>query len=281
MGGPIRALGAAVLVLGALAGLYVAAVGTAAGAAFDGNGVVALDPVGAPRVYEATRSLLETVSVVSVALFGAAVAAVALLRRRAELALGALGLIAAANVTTQLLKPALGRVDPTGGDIDRIFPGAFPSGHATVAASLAVALVLVAPGGLRPAVAAVGGVYAAAVGVGLVLLGYHYPSDVAGGYLVVALWACLVVALLRARPSLRGSAVPSAGLRRAATGVLALAFLLVLATGAGLARARAPELLTAVEARTTFFAAAAGLTVLAFAILGTLAVVLDRGPRPR
>ena len=277
--GSLRALGLAGLLVAALVALYALAVGTDSGAALDARGVVSLDPNLAPRVYEATESLLETVSVVSIALFGAAVAAIALLRRRAELALGALGLIAAANVTTQLMKPTLGRVDPTGGDIERVLAGAFPSGHTTVAASLAVALVLVTPAGLRLAVAALGGTYAAGVGIATVALGWHYPSDVAGGYLVVATWACLVVAALRARPSLRTSRPIAPVARRAALAVVAGAFLLVLVTGTGLAYARAPELLTAVQARTTFFALAAVLAVMACAVLGGFAAALDRGAR--
>jgi len=278
--GPLRALAAAALAVAALVLLYVVAVGTSEGIALDANSVVALDPVAAPRVYEATQSLLDTVSVVSIALFGAAVAAVALLRRRAELALGALALIAAANVTTQLLKPALGRVDPTGGDIQRLLPGAFPSGHTTVAASLAAALVLVSPGGLRVLAAALGAAYAAGVGVATVLLGWHYPSDVAGGYLVVAFWAFLVVAVVRFRPTLRRPAAMEPALRKAAAWVLAAAFLLVLCVGVGIALARAPELIATVRGRTTFFASAALLTGLAFAVLVALAAALDRAPRP-
>ena len=266
--------------LGALLLLYVVAVGTETGAALDRDAIIALDPDAAPRVYRATESLLDTISVISIALFGAAVAGLALLRRRPALALGALGSIAAANLTSQLLKPLLGSLDPTGGDVGRDFPAAFPSGHATVAASLAVALVLVAPAGLRRVVAAGGAAYAAAVGVGLVLIGWHYPSDVAGGYLVVALWAGLVVAALGARPSLRSAAPLEPGVRRAAAVVLAAAFAAILVVGTILAVARAPELLTAVEARTTFFLAALSLVGLAFAVLGTLAAVLERGGRP-
>lgn len=275
-----RAVAVPLGILGALLLLYLAAVGTGPGAALDRDAVVALDPDVAPRVYRATQSLLDTISMVSIVLLGVAVTGLALLRRRPELALGALGLIAAANFTTQLLKPLLGRLDPTGGDAGREFAAAFPSGHATVAASLAVALVLVAPAGLRPMVAAVGAAYAAAVGVGLVLIGWHYPSDVAGGYLVVALWAGLVAAALGARPSLRSAAPLEPGVRRAAAVVLAAAFAAVLVVGAVLAVARAPDLLTAVEARTTFFLAAIGLAGLAFAVLGTLAAVLERGGRP-
>jgi membrane-associated phospholipid phosphatase len=256
--------------------LYLIAVGTDTGLSLDRNGVIALDETRAPRVFRATQSLLETISVVSVALFGAAVAALAALRRRPMLALAAVALIAAANVTTQLLKPLLGALDPTGGDSLRVVGGAFPSGHSTVAASLAAALVLASPRGLRPVAAAGGALYAAAVGVTLVLLGWHYPSDVAGAYLVVGAWASLMVAALAARPASRRSPPVRPAVRRAAAGLLLVVFAAMAVIGGAIALARAPELLTAVRARTTFFAAAAGLAVLITAILGLLALVLDR-----
>jgi membrane-associated phospholipid phosphatase len=58
--------------------------------------------------------------------------------------------------------------------------------------------VLVAPQRLRPTVAVLGAIFAAAVGCSLVLLAWHLPSDVVGGYLVGTLWAALAVAGLRA-----------------------------------------------------------------------------------
>ena len=58
------------------------------------------------------------------------------------MALGAGVVVLGANVTTQWLKATLGRPG-----IDEV--GTYPSGHVTVAMSLAMALVLVAPPGLR------------------------------------------------------------------------------------------------------------------------------------
>ena len=57
--------------------------------------------------------------------------------------------------------------------------------------------VLVAPRHLRPTVALLGAIFAAAVGFSLLLLAWHLPSDVVGGYLVGTLWAALAVAGLR------------------------------------------------------------------------------------
>ena len=46
--------------------------------------------------------------------------------------------------------------------------------------------------------ASIGAVFAVAVGCALLILAWHMPSDVLGGYLVAALWTALAVAALRA-----------------------------------------------------------------------------------
>ena len=57
--------------------------------------------------------------------------------------------------------------------------------------------VLASPPRARPAVAAIGALFAAAVGLALLILAWHMPSDVLGGYLVATLWMALAVAALR------------------------------------------------------------------------------------
>jgi membrane-associated phospholipid phosphatase len=64
--------------------------------------------------------------------------------------------------------------------------------------ALAWAAILVAPRAARPVIAALGGAFALAVGASLLLLAWHLPSDVLGGYLVATLWAALALAALRA-----------------------------------------------------------------------------------
>ena len=80
--------------------------------------------------------------------------------------------------------------------------------------SLAMALVLVAPPALRWAAAAVGSAYAIGVGVAVVLLDWHRPSDVLGAYLVTVAWTAPVAAVLAGRAEAGGLAVT----RRAAPG---------------------------------------------------------------
>lgn len=79
----------------------------------------------------------------------------------------------------------------------------FPSGHATTAAMLAVALIVIATTfAWRAAALVLGGLYAVAVAVSRVYLGDHYPLDVLGAMLC-ALAAAFIVTGLAALPALQ------------------------------------------------------------------------------
>ena len=114
-------------------------------------------------------------------------------------ALAALVLVGSANALAQLLKVLLVN-DRTHALLDRgeILSNAFPSGHATAAMSLALAAVLVAPAVWRPLVAAAGAVFAMAVSESVLVLAWHFPSDVIAGFLVATGSALVVLAALRA-----------------------------------------------------------------------------------
>jgi membrane-associated phospholipid phosphatase len=176
-----------------LAGLYLLAVRTRWGqrlddAAFDGRTT-------RPAVLRATGRLLDTISVGSLAFLGGAILGIAAIRRRVHLALIAGAVVLGANVTTQLLKDlVLGRTDLVPPP-DLLGPS-FPSGHTTVAMSLAIALVLVVPARMRITAALFGLIYACMVGTGTVTAGWHRPSDVMGGFLVVIVWGAGATALL-------------------------------------------------------------------------------------
>ena len=113
-------------------------------------------------------------------------------------AVAALAVVVGANVTTQLLKGLLAhpRYQPYV-ETHQPWSDAFPSGHATAAASIAVALVLATPRRWRVAAALVGAGFALAVGASVIVLQWHFASDVAGAYLVVACWGFAALAALR------------------------------------------------------------------------------------
>jgi membrane-associated phospholipid phosphatase len=147
--------------------------------------------IGQDAISDRVGSVLNAVSAASLAAATAFVGFLALVRRRVALGAGVLLLIVGANLTTQALKYGLVRPD-FGIDPERAAVGnSLPSGHTTVAASVAVALVLVLPARLRGVAAVLGAVAVAAVGVATLSAGWHRPSDAVAALLVVGAWACV------------------------------------------------------------------------------------------
>lgn len=103
--------------------------------------------------------------------------------------------LAVAPLSAELLKPLLAHPH------DQIGPkyitnASWPSGHATAITALAWSALFVAPPARRRAVALTGVLLAAAVGCSLLVLAWHMPSDVLGGYLLATMWAALALAAL-------------------------------------------------------------------------------------
>jgi len=173
-----------------------------------------------------------------------------------------------AGVTTQLLKPLLAthREYPS---FHWMGPEAYPSGHTTAAMSLALALVIVSSPRWRPLAAAAGGLLTVGMVFSLLVLGSHYPSDVAGGILVATGWACLSTAALRLelRPTVGGPAL-------AATIVGGAGVLAVLS--------RPGEAFSYAAANTTFVAGALLLFGAALVLSGSVPAPtgVRRAPRP-
>jgi membrane-associated phospholipid phosphatase len=122
---------------------------------------------------------------------------VAFLRGRPGMAIAIGVILVGANVTTHELKPLLAAPRPFD-HIDQIGSASWPSGHATAAMSFVLCCVLAAPGRMRPFVVAIGAVFAVAVCYSFLALGWHYPSDVLGGFLVATTWTLLAISGLRA-----------------------------------------------------------------------------------
>lgn len=150
-----------------------------------------------PRTQARSDLLLRTISVGSLAFFGISLMGVALVRGRWNLAVGVGAVIAGSNVTTQVYKHFVHRPHLLFG-VDRlIIPfNTLPSGHSTVAASLAAALVLVAPVRLRPLAATLGALYACGIAAMTLAAGWHRPSDAVSAFAVVGFWTFGVSGLL-------------------------------------------------------------------------------------
>ena len=140
-------------------------------------------------------------------------------RTRAALVAGAV--LVGANLTTQGLKAAVTspRFHPALGERQLIVES-WPSGHATAAMALVLVAIIVAPPSWRLLCAVLGAIYVTWAGVSVMILGWHYPSDVAGGFLVATAWAAVGLAatetragaaLIPARRRVGGVAVGLAG----------------------------------------------------------------------
>jgi membrane-associated phospholipid phosphatase len=153
--------------------------------------------LGRPHVDTIANFLLDLLDPALFTLWAVLLVAFALSRGRPRVALAVACVMGFAPLTAETLKPLLAHSHAQVG-YTYIDPASWPSGHATAAVALVLCAVLVAPMWLRPAVAALGGVFAVAVGCSLLILAWHMPSDVLGGYLVASLWMALAVAGLRA-----------------------------------------------------------------------------------
>lgn len=145
-------------------------------------------------LWELAEPVLGVVSNSFVGLGLAVAVVLALARGRWWLAAQVVILVAGANLTTQVLKHVV--LDrPALLDIARADINTLPSGHTTVAASVAAGLLIAVPRRWRPLVALAGAGYTAATGVSTLIGQWHRPSDVVAAILVVLAWSAGVCAL--------------------------------------------------------------------------------------
>ena len=148
-----------------------------------------------PRVVEVLSRTLNGTTLVSLVLVCLAAAAVGMLRKRLDLALGAGLLVLGTNASVQVLKTRLPRPDLD----DFPAPNSFPSGHTAAAASVAFALILVLPHAVRGMVALIGAGYVTVIAVATVWAEWHRPSDTLAALLIVLAWSALAAFLVRLR----------------------------------------------------------------------------------
>jgi membrane-associated phospholipid phosphatase len=150
-----------------------------------------------PAIEVPARVLLDLLEPGFFVLWGLALLAIALSEGRARVALAVALVLSLAPASAELLKPLVAhphaQVVPV-----YIKDASWPSGHATAATALFWCVLLVAPPYRRRALALLGLVLLAAVGCSLLILAWHMPSDVIGGYLLGTLWFALALVALRA-----------------------------------------------------------------------------------
>jgi uncharacterized protein (TIGR03382 family) len=242
------------------------------------HGLMALD---GPIPHPVTREIAHSADPGPVMLMLAALFAWGWALGRRREALGAVALVAGANLTGLILQVALAhpRFHPVLGS-NQVGAEAYPSGHATTAMSIALAAVLVAPvrlrrnPHLRVAVASGAAAYVIAVSTSLMVLGWHFPSDVLGGSLVACGFFFLAVAVIRAGAARhvgvaakRVGLALSPGLGGAAVAVLAAAGLVALS--------RADELLAFARLHTVATVTALAVMAVSAGLVASAMLISD------
>ncbi|GAB97346.1 membrane-associated phospholipid phosphatase [Kineosphaera limosa] len=208
----VAVLSTLLIVLGGLtvAGLTMLVVWTHLGQRADER---SLWSIAVPAQFRAfIHAWLDVVSLEFIALAVGVSVLLALLRRRPRAALAALVVVAGANITTQILKAAIPRPEYGVGNA----MNSLPSGHTTVMASLALALLFTAGRPLRPLLVVFVSAAATFTGAATVIERWHRPSDVIAALGVCAAWAGVAGLLgLLPRGRARGAGGGPAGMSSA------------------------------------------------------------------
>jgi len=248
-------------------------------------------------LWEWGRRVLEIVSNSLIVVGAIAAVIIAVLRRRAWLAIQALTVIVGANVTTQLIKNWYPR--------PRLLTGwtgqnSLPSGHTTVVAAASVALLLTVPRRWRIPMAVAGSIWTLITGLSTLIGRWHRPADVVAALLVTCFWGALACLVGSARsldpppPNLPTSGQVSRVLSWAVAGFGGVAALSTALAGWSLLRLRpilASESELALLSELTeqgesvaFFGGVAALTASVFGVFGLLLwlrqLTLTRQPLP-
>lgn len=150
------------------------------------------------RAQGTANELLRTVSIGSLLAAIAVLSWLAWLRRRPGLLLVPAAVIGISLIATEAFKLVI--LDrPLLETTSRLTDNSYPSGHTTVATSIALAALLIAPSRWRGAVALGAFALAATAGVFVVTADWHRPSDPIGSYLLTLAVAALCMAWLRSR----------------------------------------------------------------------------------
>ncbi|GAB3279178.1 hypothetical protein GCM10027449_19630 [Sinomonas notoginsengisoli] len=174
---------AGLLAAAACAGTYWAFVRTRAGQELDQSALLEAAAMFGSWSRD-NLTALNSLPAAAAAIAAAALAHALLVRRRRAAPAIALTAALGANAASYVLKHwALARPDF---GFSALGENTLPSGHATLTASAAAAVFLVAPPRWRPAAAFAGATYAAATGLVMLVNHWHLPADVVAAFCLVA-----------------------------------------------------------------------------------------------
>ncbi|MGO2542126.1 MAG: phosphatase PAP2 family protein [Specibacter sp.] len=179
---------AALISLAGMAASFKFFIKTTTGQYMDESALVEAAVVG-ERIGTQVAQVLDLLPATSLVIAVLVILFVTLARRRWKAAGFALVAMAAANLSTQLIKAGLPDRPDLG--VNTLALNSLPSGHSTLAASAAAAVFLVVSPRWRPAAAFVGGSYAVIAGISTLINQWHRPSDVLAAFFVVAFWTAL------------------------------------------------------------------------------------------
>lgn len=187
--------------------------------------------------------------------------------RRPE-TIAAIAVVVLANLTTQAMKILLAhpRFQPVLGS-HQVNAASFPSGHATSAMSMAVAALLVVPPRLRRPTAIAGAVFVFAVSFSVLVLAWHFPSDVLGGLLVATGYGFAAVWVLRRRRATACRPAPAVALGVRLSRGAREAVRVALCGSAAVALILAPRILAYADTYTTTVVVALAISATAVALL--------------
>ena len=245
----------------------------------------AVSPVEHARLADLANNIAHLCNPVPYAIAATGVIATALVTRGARTAAAITIFLGGANVSSQILKPALAHHrDVYFTDfhpVHHVTDAAFPSGHATAAMAISVAILMIVPRVARPIAAALGAAFTVTVSFSLLVLEWHFPSDVVGGYLIATTWGLIGWAALtyaNERWPKQGSIRTAA--KRAVNpprpGTIAVTLLFIAAAALGVAASRADDLARFADKHTAAAAVASAIAVAATVLLAAVAALSSR-----
>ena len=207
---PFTPLALAGLIVLALAAIWLVAELDPAAHLKDAVALYEITTLNKPRLETVANFMLHLLEPPVFVMWGVAMVAIAISRERPRTAVAVVLVLTLAPLSAHLLKPLLAHSHDQIGYV-HIGPASWPSGHSTAAAALAMCAALVSPPRLRPLVAVLGFLFWLAIAFSLLMLAWHMPSDVLGGYLMAGLWTALAVAGLRAYERAHPTRAPGEG----------------------------------------------------------------------